>query len=101
MIIEAKKPERNEPCPCGSGRKYKKCCMEKVSRQLSPQGLQRVLTKVVEEIGGYEISYNDLVALEPDVGLKVSHDPEDDIFTITAVKYRKNLILQPAKRIIA
>lgn len=20
------KPERNEPCPCGSGRKYKKCC---------------------------------------------------------------------------
>lgn len=22
------KPERNEPCPCGSGRKYKKCCAE-------------------------------------------------------------------------
>jgi tetratricopeptide (TPR) repeat protein len=21
--------ERNTPCPCGSGRKYKKCCMEK------------------------------------------------------------------------
>lgn len=21
-----KKPERNEPCWCGSGRKYKKCC---------------------------------------------------------------------------
>lgn len=20
---------RNEPCPCGSGKKYKKCCMEK------------------------------------------------------------------------
>jgi uncharacterized protein len=19
-------PERNAPCPCGSGRKYKKCC---------------------------------------------------------------------------
>ena len=19
-------PERNEPCPCGSGKKYKKCC---------------------------------------------------------------------------
>jgi hypothetical protein len=23
---------RNEPCPCGSGRKYKKCCMEKHER---------------------------------------------------------------------
>ncbi len=22
-----KKPGRNEPCPCGSGRKYKKCCL--------------------------------------------------------------------------
>ena len=21
-----KKPERNDPCPCGSGIKYKKCC---------------------------------------------------------------------------
>ena len=20
------KPERNDPCPCGSGKKYKKCC---------------------------------------------------------------------------
>ncbi|COF40547.1 Predicted metal-binding protein related to the C-terminal domain of SecA [Streptococcus pneumoniae] len=22
--------ERNEPCPCGSGRKYKKCCINKI-----------------------------------------------------------------------
>ena len=21
------KPERNGPCPCGSGKKYKKCCL--------------------------------------------------------------------------
>jgi hypothetical protein len=24
--IEAKKIPRNDPCPCGSGKKYKKCC---------------------------------------------------------------------------
>ncbi len=24
---------RNEPCPCGSGKKYKKCCMEKDEQQ--------------------------------------------------------------------
>ncbi len=24
-----KKPGRNEPCPCGSGKKYKKCCLKK------------------------------------------------------------------------
>jgi len=25
-IISAKKPGRNDPCPCGSGKKYKNCC---------------------------------------------------------------------------
>lgn len=24
-----KKVKRNDPCPCGSGRKYKQCCMQK------------------------------------------------------------------------
>ncbi|MCH8163879.1 MAG: SEC-C domain-containing protein, partial [Proteobacteria bacterium] len=23
---------RNEACPCGSGRKYKKCCLDKKAR---------------------------------------------------------------------
>ena len=25
-IVKEKKVGRNEPCPCGSGRKYKQCC---------------------------------------------------------------------------
>lgn len=25
----AKKPERNDPCHCGSGKKYKNCCQKK------------------------------------------------------------------------
>ncbi|NLK35582.1 MAG: SEC-C domain-containing protein [Gracilibacteraceae bacterium] len=25
-VIKQKEPGRNEPCPCGSGKKYKKCC---------------------------------------------------------------------------
>jgi uncharacterized protein len=24
-------PERNDPCPCGSGKKFKNCCMGKLS----------------------------------------------------------------------
>lgn len=27
-VIAEKKVGRNEPCPCGSGKKYKKCCGE-------------------------------------------------------------------------
>jgi preprotein translocase subunit SecA len=25
-VLAAKKAGRNDPCPCGSGKKYKKCC---------------------------------------------------------------------------
>ena len=27
------KPNRNDPCPCGSGRKYKNCCEQKGTRK--------------------------------------------------------------------
>ena len=30
------KPGRNEPCPCGSGDKYKRCCMNSASKQHAP-----------------------------------------------------------------
>ena len=26
IVKEGKEPGRNDPCPCGSGKKYKKCC---------------------------------------------------------------------------
>jgi preprotein translocase subunit SecA len=29
-IISDHVPGRNEPCPCGSGKKFKKCCIGKV-----------------------------------------------------------------------
>jgi hypothetical protein len=28
-LVKEKTPGRNDPCPCGSGKKYKKCCMDK------------------------------------------------------------------------
>jgi hypothetical protein len=32
---------RNDPCPCGSGKKYKKCCEEKVkSKKFTAQILE-------------------------------------------------------------
>ena len=32
-VILGKKIGRNEPCPCGSGKKYKKCCWDKIKRE--------------------------------------------------------------------
>jgi hypothetical protein len=27
VYLDGRQPERNDPCPCGSGKKYKNCCM--------------------------------------------------------------------------
>ncbi|HEY7321830.1 MAG TPA: SEC-C metal-binding domain-containing protein [Candidatus Binatia bacterium] len=32
MQKTAPKIGRNEPCPCGSGLKYKRCCLNKVAK---------------------------------------------------------------------
>ncbi len=32
-VVVGKKIGRNDPCPCGSGKKYKKCCMNKDQAQ--------------------------------------------------------------------
>jgi hypothetical protein len=29
VVREERKIGRNDPCPCGSGKKYKKCCLKK------------------------------------------------------------------------
>lgn len=34
FVKSFKIPGRNETCPCGSGKKYKKCCMEEDSKIL-------------------------------------------------------------------
>lgn len=33
----ADKPDRNDPCYCGSGRKYKNCCLDKNGSTVRPK----------------------------------------------------------------
>lgn len=43
---------RNDPCPCGSGKKYKKCCLGKdevVVEELVDSELERILLSVYEQ----------------------------------------------------
>ncbi|CAN5199010.1 hypothetical protein BH24PSE2_BH24PSE2_08750 [soil metagenome] len=37
------KTGRNDPCPCGSGRKYKRCCLDKSKRMSRTQKLLALL----------------------------------------------------------
>ena len=46
-----KEPRRNDECPCGSGKKYKRCCMIKRNNQAELQAKRleeanRILGKI-------------------------------------------------------
>jgi hypothetical protein len=36
VLVIPNMTERNDKCPCGSGKKYKKCCMKNFSKGGSP-----------------------------------------------------------------
>jgi tetratricopeptide (TPR) repeat protein len=40
------KPGRNDPCPCGSGNKYKRCCLPKDEAALREQFVAAVLPRL-------------------------------------------------------
>jgi hypothetical protein len=41
---------RNDPCPCGSGKKYKKCCQEKSDKELSQYA---IMVRLINEINRF------------------------------------------------
>ena len=49
-ISRTKKRGRNSPCPCGSGIKYKKCCMDKSSNEMNIIKDKIINDKKLEEI---------------------------------------------------
>ncbi len=40
------KADRNEPCPCGSGKKYKKCCMQ--TQEIKENAERSLREKILE-----------------------------------------------------
>ena len=60
---------RNDPCPCGSGLKYKKCCMNKMTsyagRQLSETYFRkyRIKLKTPDDIIGRYTQQNGLLTI--------------------------------------
>ena len=57
---------RNDPCPCGSGKKYKKCCEQKsaiqrrtfsnMTSQNVKTGMEKISGMVSSKLGGHTIS---------------------------------------------
>lgn len=45
------KPGRNDPCPCGSGRKYKQCCLAKTDTLAPEEMTWRRVRRATEKLG--------------------------------------------------
>jgi hypothetical protein len=80
---------RNDPCPCGSGKKYKKCCLEKdltERRELSPPAANGAEWEEVEDPEAQEFSdlaespetnaYADEIDQEEDPEIERAPQPE-------------------------
>ncbi len=45
---------RNDPCHCGSGKKYKQCCMKDDLAATAPRGLKKFTAKVISAGGAHK-----------------------------------------------
>jgi hypothetical protein len=71
------RPGRNEPCHCGSGRKYKHCCLEKDNAEAS--AARKAAAEAVQQSS------------------PVSETPEADAATVKTVRSPKRQNHQPWK----
>lgn len=51
--MSAERVGRNDPCPCGSGKKYKKCCLERDRQALASRKAQAVAEALREAMEGH------------------------------------------------
>jgi len=68
--MSTQKTKRNDPCPCGSGKKYKQCCMKKdlaprraraiMAHHLTEQ--QETTPEIAEAIEAYEAAFDEIEA---------------------------------------
>jgi hypothetical protein len=45
IVNKGQKLRPNQPCPCGSGKKYKKCCKKKLEEQAQTAGSNQMTIK--------------------------------------------------------
>lgn len=101
----SKTPARNEPCPCGSGLKYKKCCLARAAKPEHPTDETRTnaLKKMSEEKWDEAVDlFKSIEAEVPDrhfilEAIAACHDGRSD-YLRAAEYYEKALAVSPESR---
>ncbi|MEM8728038.1 MAG: SEC-C metal-binding domain-containing protein [Chlamydiota bacterium] len=74
---------RNEPCPCGSGKKYKKCCLQKSSAKrhcfnvIDPSSVQSSMSRITAMVAK---TFDADTAVTPAEGLEKKVRQKDPSF---------------------
>ena len=76
------KPGRNDPCPCGSGDKYKKCCLPK-EEGVEREQLAKVETRRAKSVAAHRLPLRDVKAAIAAI-LSGAGDAEEDELTIAS-----------------
>jgi hypothetical protein len=71
---------RNDPCPCGSGKKFKACCIDKMPRgeSLAPQGVESAFGKLMAYAERPRFESLLEQASEACIGRSLAHAAEDE-----------------------
>ena len=91
------KPGRNDPCPCGSGKKHKKCCLGKIS-DVDLGAIAPILPDPIEE-QGEEVNISDLLEMSQTEILNLTL--LNDIQRIRVQKEYQNLVRRNKKVVFA
>lgn len=83
-MMNLHKVGRNDPCPCGSGKKFKKCCLNSQRLDGPPSGLLQVDAQdfdpsTLEESGGDIPEYDPFVEPDPDQWLALDEEQRIDL----------------------
>src|ERR1700685_256602 len=80
------KPGRNDPCPCGSGNKYKKCCLAKeeaVAREQLAKAEARRAERAAETAAAYRLHLREVKAAIA-ASLSGAEDADEDELAIAS-----------------
>jgi hypothetical protein len=80
------KPGRNDPCPCGSGNKYKKCCLAKeeaVTREQLAKAEARRAKSAAETAAAHRLHLREVKAAIA-ASLSGAEDTDEDELTIAS-----------------
>jgi DNA-binding SARP family transcriptional activator len=72
---------RNDPCPCGSGKKYKKCCLDKDKEAETPSeaAIEAARQKLYDELEDLDGHANHVVNLIDDGQLDAAEAEANDL----------------------